>query len=364
VSHPTTDTLAAKDLGPALRRLGERGVLVTGATGFIGGRLVGRLLAEGVEPRALVLPGEEVPVTWAGAVEVVRGDVADPEAAEAVVGMGTVFHLAAVVGDWGPQEHFQRVTVDGTRHLLTAAARAGARVVLVSSITVYGDQLGRQVCGEDRPLGHPLGPYSGSKQAQERLALKLEAEAGLEVVRVRPANVYGPGSRPWVNQVVEHLAAGLPALVGRQPKVAGLVHVDNVVEVLVRSVVVPGARGRAYNAAEDSQVTWRQYFEDLSRLAGTSPPKTVPALVARLGAVLGESLYRLVGARRRPPLTREALNLVGSHHRLPIDRAREELGYRPRISYAEGLATVAAYLESAGPLPVTGRSAGSSPGRR
>jgi nucleoside-diphosphate-sugar epimerase len=320
-------------------------VAVTGATGFIGRHLVRRLLALGLPTRALVLPEETVPPELDG-VEIVRGDVAAADSARRLLaGAGTVFHLAAVVEDWGSEALHRRVTVGGTEHVLGAAAREGARAVLASSIVVYGDRLGREICHEDTPHGRPLGPYSRSKQAQERIARRLEAEAELEVALVRPANVFGPGSRPWVEEVLVLLRQRGITLIDGGHLNAGLCHVENLVDLLLAAAATPGAAGRAYNAADGSDITWARYFGDLARLAGTPPPRSAPLYLARPAATVFELLWKLFPFRRRPPITHEALNLVGSHHRLPIERARRELGYSPRVGYEEALAGLGEVLD-------------------
>lgn len=324
-------------------------VLVTGATGFIGRRLMHRLRGEGITTRAFVLPDEAVPDTWRDAVEIIRGDVEDRDAVGAAMqGIGTAFHLAAVVGDWAPKAQFERVTVGGTRHVLEAAAKVEARVVLVSSIAVYGDQLQHAICHEDRPHGTPQGHYGWAKQQQEHLAYAFREHHDLDVRIVRPANVYGPGSQPWVHGVIDHLRQGRPALLGRARKNAGLTYVDNVVNVLLRVARHPEAWGRIYNAAEELDVTWSQYISDLARLAGTPPPRRLPLPLARMLTVLAEPVWRGLGLAGRPPSTRESLNLVGSNLRIPIDRARRELDYAPTITYEQGLARVAAYIKQEG----------------
>lgn len=321
-------------------------ILITGATGFIGRRLVQRLRDDGYQPRAFALPDDPIPIEWGDAVPVLRGDVSNrAQVMAAMRDIGTVFHLAAVVGDWGSEAEHERVTVRGTEHVLTEAAQNGARAVLASSFVVYGEALASDVCDEHHPFGEPLGAYSRSKQAQERIALSLEGQQGLKVTIVRPTNVYGPGSRPWVDMVVTQLQAGEPALVGDGRRCAALVYVDNVVDVFVRAAGNPAAVGRAYNAGEDNGVTWLRYFTELARLAGAPKPKPIPDWVARAAARTLEGSYRLLRKRDRPPITREALNLVGSHHRIPIKRARKELGYEPAVSYAEGMKAVAEYLQ-------------------
>ena len=321
-------------------------VLVTGATGFIGRRLVKRLLADGYTVRALVLPEDAVPVEWGDALEVVRGDVTSRnQIARAVRGAATVFHLAAVVGDWGPAELFRRVSVGGTENVLAEAARGGARALLASSVVVYGTDIGRRVCDEERRFGHPLGPYSRAKQEQERVARRLEGSHGLKVTIVRPTNVYGAGCGPWVDTAVEQLRAGRPTLIGDGRLHAGLVHVDNLVDLFVRAAERPPSIGRIYNACDDNGVTWLRYFTDLAALAGAPPPKAIPRGVAEVAARSLEASYRLLRRRERPALTREALNLVGSHFRVPITKAAQDLDFKPTVSYQQGMDEVAAYLE-------------------
>jgi len=322
--------------------------LVTGATGFIGRALIARLLEEGVRVRALVLPGEETQGIVPAGVEIVRGDITDAAAVLAAMrGAGTVFHLAAVVGDWGAEELFQRITVGGTRNVMNAAADAGTRVLLASSVVVYGEFVQSRVCDEELGYGKAVGAYSRAKQRQEQLALEIARARKVKLTVIRPTNVYGPGSKPWVHDVVDQLRSGTPSLIGGGELNAGLAHVDNVVDIFVRAAGSDVAVGRIYNVSDGSDVTWKQYFSDLAKLLGAKKPASLPRPVATVTAYACEAAWRLFGLKGRPPLTREALNLVGSDHRVPIERARRELGYVPRVDYAEGMRTVAAYLKQA-----------------
>jgi nucleoside-diphosphate-sugar epimerase len=318
---------------------------VTGATGFIGRHLVARLLAGGYSPRALVLPDESTEGLWPGEVEVVRGDIRDPASTDAAVqGAGTVFHLAALVGDWGSRDLFQRVTVDGTRHVLGSAARHNARAVLASSVVFYGADVRSQVCNEDRPAGKILGPYSWSKQQQEVVGHQLEQEAGLQLSIIRPTNVYGVGSGPWVDETVALLKKGMPTLIGGGEQNAGLTHVENVVEIMLLAASSEKAVGRTYNACDGLDVSWKAYFGALAQMVGAPKPRSIPWLVAKSGAYIMESLWKALNRSNRPLLTHEALNLVGSNLRVPNDRARTELGFEPKVRYDEALAGIQSYL--------------------
>lgn len=321
-------------------------VLVTGATGFIGSRLMHALLNANIETKALVRPGSAVPQHWLDRQLVLRGNVNNERATTwAMEGIGTLFHLAAHVNDWGPAQAFDDIATKGTRDLLEAAAAQGARVVLTSSIAVYGKALGAgERCDEDRPHGEAVGMYSRMKQAQETIAFELAEQQNLAVTIVRPAVVYGPKSKLWVDSVLDHLRAKRPALVGSKPKNAALTHVENVVDVLLRAARTPAAIGRTYNAADGLDITWERYLTDLANLAELPPPQRISPRVAQLAATLLEKIWRFRRATERPPLTREALNLIGGDLNIPIDRARKELGYTPKVSYTAGLASVAKYI--------------------
>lgn len=323
-------------------------VLVTGAAGFIGQHLVRRLVQEGVPVRALVLPGEQ-PCTLFPELEpeiqVFYGDVTNPyQVAMAIRGCSHAYHLAAVVGDWGGEYLHQRVTVGGTSVVLRAAATRDVHVILASSIVFYGDRLGLDECCEEHPGGNPLGPYGRAKQAQEAMAGHFAAHEGLQVTIVRPANVYGPGCRPWVHEAVEHLRARRPCLIDGGERNAGLVHVEHVVDIMLRAST-PAADRRIYNACDGSDVTWKQYFSELSRLAGTPPPKSLSLSVALPVTRAGEWLWGRLGIESRPPLTAEALNIVSSDHRVPVARACRELGFQPFIGQSDAFAELGAYIE-------------------
>lgn len=323
-------------------------VLVTGAAGFIGRRLVMRLLDDGQEVIAFdLMPCPEAlsgndHLTW------VSGDIRSAEQVGQVVAKcKTIFHLAAVVGDWGQAELHESVTVTGTRNVFQAVREnnAGQRIVLASSIVVYGDQIHGNECHESMMHGETFGPYSESKQAQERLAQQF-VQCGLDIRVVRPANVYGAGSKPWVEDLCKELKRGVPALVGGGDFNAGLVHVENVVEILLRVARHPSASGQIFNAADEEGVTWLKYFNDLAHICGAPKPRSIPRTLARYFAIAGERAYSTLKLSQRPPLTREALNLVGSAHDIDMAKAKAELSYKPKITYEDGIAEIRDYLSA------------------
>jgi nucleoside-diphosphate-sugar epimerase len=299
--------------------------------------------------RALLLPEERAPV-WGSNVQIVRGDITWPASlGVAFDGVRRVYHLAAHVGDWGPEELFQAVNVEGTRHVLDAAVSAGCeRVVAISSVVVYGTQLWGGECDENAPREHGCGPYSRSKRAAEELALSYHDLGRVQVTVVRPGNVYGPEARLWVDTVAGTIRAGRWLHIDDGDGDAVLAYVDNVVDVIARAGVCPGSAGRIYNANDGSGVTWRRYARDLAALVGArEPTRSVPRSVAIALGWGMESAWRMLRRGERPLVTREAATLLASRSIVPIAQARADLGYVPPVTYADAIGRVAEYLRSA-----------------
>jgi nucleoside-diphosphate-sugar epimerase len=324
----------------------EQPVLVTGATGFIGSRVVHQLLQDNVKVKALLLPAELAPEAWHEKVDITHGSISDPQAvSRAAAEAKTIIHLVAVVSDWGDEKKYWELTVEGSRLVFEQAVKNNARIVLASSIVVYGDYIRKQPCPEDTPYGKTFGPYSRTKQAQEKLAWEYHKNKGMRLTVVRPANVYGPRSGPWLHDVVAVLKSGAPGLIAGGNMNAGLAYVDNVADILIAAGSTEKTIGRAYNASDGLDVTWRQYFTDIAQMIGRKAPASLPYPLAAFAAYSLEAVWKFFNIQKRPPITREALNLIGSDNRIPNDRVKKELNYSPRISYAEGLQRTREYIQ-------------------
>ncbi|MAE94973.1 MAG: hypothetical protein CL910_09965 [Deltaproteobacteria bacterium] len=320
-------------------------ILVTGAGGFIGRCVVSRLLGEGREVRALLLEGEATPEAWADRVAIVRGDVRSPESVgEAVRGVGTVFHLAALVAEAGDDyEAHWTVTAEGSRNVYAAATAEKARVVVTTSVCAYGDLIQSDLCREDAERGAYQGPYGRAKQAQEDFALEAHRD-GLAVTIVRPANVYGVGSRPWVEMLGGMIRAGQMPMIGDGSGNAGLVHVENLVDALLQIADDEGTVGRIYNVCDGLDVTWRRYMGDLARVQGVAPPPSIPRDALLAAARQNEDPPQRIGPRDPSIPALEFLNLLASDNRFDSTRIREELGWKPRVSYGRALDEIAHHL--------------------
>ncbi len=251
-------------------------VLVTGASGFLGGATCARAIAAGHEVLALVRrPGSEPPGTTA-----VHGDLTDSEAlgrAVAEAAPDAVVHLAAEIASQRDGERVRAVNVEGTRALLEACRAAGSPRVVFTSTVVTGDAEGR-VLTEDEPL--PVStPYGASKQECERLL----AESGLPYVTIRPSHVYGPGGW-YVDELVAMLRRpGRFCVVGDGRNLWDVVHVDDVVSAILLGLdELPS--GEIFHCVDDEPMS---YFDFMALTASTlelGTPRRIPVALARLAA--------------------------------------------------------------------------------
>ena len=323
--------------------------LVTGASGFIGGHLVERLLAEGQQVRCLVRAGSDTRHLERLGVELAPGSLEDPRSLHrAAEGCSYVVHCGAMVSDWGTVQEIQRVNVAGTHHLLQAAGAASVRrFVHVSSTDIYGYP-GRSLVEETHAPGGFRNWYAQTKLEAEA-EVQQAAGAGLETVVLRPATVWGPRSREVVGEVGAAIRGGYMLLVDGGRRIAGLVYVDNLVDAMLLALRHQDARGEAFNVTDGLPVTWREFADSLAAGIGAPGPRlSMPYGVASpLGTCL-EGGYRVLrrATRLSAPalLSRQAVHIMGTDQDFSNRKAREVLGWEPRVSYAQGMATTVAWL--------------------
>jgi UDP-glucose 4-epimerase len=306
---------------------------VTGGAGFIGSHLVEALTAQGVRVRVLDDLSTGLRANLSGlspAPELIDGDAADAATAgRAAAGVEVVYHLAALASVQKSVEDpaaSHRVCATGTLTVLDAARRGGVRrVVYAASASAYGIPAGPVQTEQDPAL--PLSPYAAAKLAGEMYCQAFAATYGLETVRLRFFNVFGPRQRadsPY-SGVIALFTAALAA--DRAPTVFGdglqsrdFVYVADVVQALTRAADAPGVSGNVYNIGGGRSVTLLELIAALNRLFGKGlAPQHGPA---RAGDI--------------------------RHSRADIARARRELGYEPAVPFEQGLAETLRWYRSQG----------------
>lgn len=344
-------------------------VVITGATGFIGGALARRLAAgggnaEGVEIVALSHSGRhrerlaDLPITWR------NGDITDPATLDgAFDGADWIVHAAGLLGRAGiPEETYHHVNAEGARHVFAAVAAAratgrlpeGARLLHLSSAGVLGPLPRRDQAAPVASTGHvdeaaPLAPsnaYERSKAQGEHYAREF-ALSGLPLVVARPEFVYGPGDT-HVLGLFRTVQRGLFFYVGNGGNTCHPTYIDDLVEGLLLCLRA-GAPGETYQITGPRPVTFRELAETIAAEVGARRPwLRVPRPAAWLGAAGLEVAGRLTG--RAVPLSRTGVAFFSENRRSTFAKAQRDLGYTPHVDLHEGVARSVAWYRAEGLL--------------
>ncbi|TNY38510.1 NAD-dependent epimerase/dehydratase family protein [Thermomonospora catenispora] len=299
-------------------------IVVTGASGFVGGAVCRALVGRGVETLAYGRRPRVDPAHVGGAEyrswDIAAGPLADAPEADAVV------HCAGSVTDWGPIGEFFRVNLGGTRHVLASFPRA--RFVHVSTASVYDPRRPTVAAREEEaPVDRYLNGYGASKAAAERLV--LAAMRRRPAIILRPHAVYGPGDTTLLPRVLAAVRGPFLFAVGDGRQPISLTSIDNLVQACVLAATGPVDRG-VFNVADAAPVVLDDALRAVLAERGVpARPVYLPLAAAWPLAAVVEGAF-LAARRPRPPrLTRYAIGHLAVERTLDITAAREVLGYAP-----------------------------------
>ncbi len=324
--------------------LSGKKVLVTGATGFIGGRLAQRLA---VEEGAIVTGTgrslDKVPFLQEAGVHLVAADLLDEAAMkEVLAGQEIVCHAAAWLSKRSEAAQARAFNVQATGQLVRLAAAQGVkRIVHISSIAVFGPPT-QPITTEETPLNPRTDRYAQTKAEGEQQALQLAAELGLELTVIRPGMVYGPRAIGWSVRMLQLVQKRVPVLYGGGQGHAYPIYIDNLIDGIILAATHAAATGEAFNFS-DPPVTFKEWFGYYGQMCGRKPV-AMPVFLGRLLAFLNDTLG--LGM----PLTRERINYFLAQSNFPTTKAEKLLGYHPRVPIAEGMRRTEAWLREAGHL--------------
>jgi nucleoside-diphosphate-sugar epimerase len=324
-------------------------VLITGATGLLGGHLIKELQERGEDIRALVLPVENADRLLKQGVEVVRGDITDASTLKpAVTDVELVFHLAGMMGVWRPVADYRLVNVTGSANLYQAAQQAGVRrYVHTSSHTVYGLGYGRFLTENDALRPDP-DPYSITKAEGDRLMRRLLLNSKVETVILRPGTFFGPGDRLHFGRMAQKMKAGKGVILGRGENALPFCYVTDVVQGFLLAAYHEHAPGNVYNITNDHPLTQQEMFDAIAdAVGGMRPTRHLPYLPVYYGSIVAEKVVARL-THTRPLVTQLGAMMFGTDNRHSIEKARRELGYEPKVDLRTGIELAAEWFNAGG----------------
>jgi len=327
--------------------------LVTGGTGFLGRRLVERLLFE--KRNVVVLARHAAPDLAARGVQFITASLDDAAAVKAACGdeVDTVFHVAAKVGVWGAYDDFFRANVLGTRALIEGCREHGVRQLVYTSTpsVVYN---GQDLAGADESL--PLttdcpSAYPLTKAVAERDVLAANGPT-LRTVALRPHLIWGEGDPHLVPRILARARAGRLRIVGEGKNRVDMVYVENAVDAHLLGEVAlrqnqSAAAGRAYFITNDEPIMLWEWINHLLVSLGEKPVTKHLSLgtASRIGA-LCELLWQTLRLKGEPPMTRFVAAELAKDHWFSTAAAHRDLNYKPKITMEQGTAKLIASLRS------------------
>lgn len=315
-------------------------VVVTGGGGFLGRRIVERLLERGDEVTS-VSRGAYPELEALGA-RTLRADLTDAAATRAALaGAELVYHVAAKAGVWGSRASYERANVAGTRHVLAACREHGtAKLVFTSSPSVCFDGNDHVDAGPDLPYSERyLAHYPRTKAIAEREVLAANGP-DLSTLALRPHLIIGPRDPHLVPRLIDRARRGRLRIVGSGDNVVSLTHVDNAAEahLAAAEALAPGARcaGRAYFVSNHESVRLWDWINDLLGALGVQPVRRrISAGSAyRVGAVL-EGIWATLRLGGEPPMTRFVARQLATSHSYDMEQLARDTGYVERVGLAE-----------------------------
>ncbi len=325
-------------------------LLVTGGTGFLGRHLVWRLAEQGHD---VVFSGRdaakarEVAQRAARAATFVPLSHGTPDALPALVhasiGADAIVHCAALSSPWGRRADFHAANVRSTEEVLAALQANGvARLVHISTPSLYFEFRDRLAVREDSPLPPPVNLYAETKREAERLV----RAAPVPAVILRPRGIFGAWDDTLLPRLLRLLRRKRFPLFNDGDALIELTYVDNVVDAIVLALALPGSAEATFNISNGQPRRAGDLFAELARTFGLPwRPRHVP-LASGLALARACELAGRVARGWEPPLTRYTVGTVAYSQTLDLQRARTHLGYVPRVDIAEGIRRTSAWIQA------------------
>ena len=319
--------------------------LVTGATGFIGTHLVKALVEKGRDVRCLVRKTSNTTYLKKLGVELVYGDLLDRDSLKGIVkGVNIVYHLAGEVYSKRTSDYY-KVNVDGTKNLLEACLPEKIKkFIYLSSISAVGPNPKQGILLNEKSPCKPITPYGKSKFEAEKLLMEFFEKYRFPVVIIRAPTVYGPLGQPeMVTKIIRMIHKGHFLIVGSGKNLRSLCYVDNLIQGLTAVERISKSIGEIYFVSDEETYTYNEIFQIVAQQLGIGLKEThLPSWIGEICNFAFRSLSMLGFC----PLPLYVVGSLVFDLACDIRKAKEQLNYKPRIDFKEGIErTIRYYLK-------------------
>lgn len=312
-------------------------VFITGALGFVGRALARHYHSLGIETCGIDVHADSQ-------LNVSAGDICKPDDWQSILqGCDLVIHTAAIVSNNVTREQAWRVNVLGTQCVLQAALQAGVkRFVHISSLAVmrFNTQDGAD---ESMPIMPTGNPYVDTKIASEHVVLATHITSNMACTIIRPADIYGPASRPWTVIPVQMIQKGLFLLPANGQGVFRAIYIDDLINGIVLSAEKDQAKGQIFILGGEQYLTCETFFAYYYRMLKKGTPRLMPTWLAITIAELGRFVFKLLG--RPTELGRGAMEMLSKKNTVSNQKAHDLLGWHPQVSLDEGMKRTQVWLQ-------------------
>lgn len=309
-------------------------VLVTGANGFIGSNLVKYLIEKGHDVSVLVRKTSDLKFLEGLDIHYHYGDITDINSLIAPMSdIDLLFHVAGLAFDWGPYDHYHKVNFVGTQNVVKTAIKTKVpKIVHISTVAFHG--FGYYNISEDYPVSNDLIPYAETKYLAEQWLFEYTKDKDINCTAVRPGNVFGYNDHTFIEKYIDVMKKGQMAYVNKGKSKTCPTYIENLIHGIYLSSQSPNADGEAFFITDGLDITWKTFTDTLANELGLKTPKlSTPYRLAHSIAALLEFLYKSLGIKKDPFITKYRVNNGGKDYHFSIEKARKLIGYSSIVDF-------------------------------
>ncbi len=313
-------------------------ILITGVNGYIGSKLAKKLIEEGHDVIGMIRQSSNLHLLGSIPVKLIYGDFTNQSSLPNVVaGIDIVIHAGGMVSDWGNYSDFEKANFEGTKNMVAVSQNAHVkRFIHISTVAVHG--FGFQNATEEYLMPNLENAYAKTKKMSELWLSEFSKTHSMELVIIRPGNVYGPDDHKFIKKYLQAIEKQQFAFIKGGSSLTCPSYIDNLVCGIILSCFHPKAAGETFIITDGLYINWKEFTCKLVRQLGLPLPKFSTSFpFAYALAYINEWFCKVIFKTYAPLLTRYRINNGGKDYHFSITKARRILGYEPRVDINEAV---------------------------